>query len=321
MSHTTLAAIRAPLCLAALLLVACGGDRAGTADTAAARDTAAAGGPSRIATVSGFQTPESALWDSAGGVWLISNINGNPGDKDNNGFISRVRADGTLDSLRFIAGGANLPLHAPKGMAIRGNELWVADIDVVHVFDRTTGAHTAHVDLAPTGATFLNDIAVGPDGSIYITDTAVRFTASGMEHPAPDRIFRIDPATRRATVAFEGDTLQRPNGIGWHSGSSSFVVVSFGGRSIMHWAPGDSLPTTIATGGGQFDGVVLTGDGRILVSSWADSSVSMVDGNALTPVVRGVAAPADIGFDRATNRLAIPLFNDNRVEIWDIGAR
>ncbi len=319
MSRTTLAVVS--LSLSALAL-ACGGDRAGTADTSAASDTAmASGGPSRIATVSGFQTPESVLWDSAGGVWLVSNINGNPGEKDNNGFISRVRPDGTVDSLHFIAGGASLPLSAPKGMAIRGNELWVADIDAVHVFDRTTGEHTAHVNLAPNGAIFLNDIAVGPDGAIYITDTAVRFTATGMEHPTTDKIYRIDPQTRRVTVAMQSDSLMRPNGIVWNGNTNSFVVVPFGGQHLLRWSPGDSTTSTLASGPGQFDGVVVTRDGRILVSSWADSSVSAVSGTGLTRVVSGVAAPADIGFDPAANRLAIPLFNDNRVEIWEIGAR
>lgn len=307
----------APLCIAALL-AACGGENAGTTDTTAA-SAAAPQQPTRIATATGFETPESALWDSAGGVWLVSNINGQPGAKDNNGFISRVRPDGSIDSLRWIAGSPSLPLSAPKGMAIRDNELWVSDIDAVHVFDRTSGAHIAHYDLTSANAIFLNDVAVGPDGAVYITDTAIRFTESGIDHPGTDKIFRIEPQSKAVSVAVEGDTLQRPNGIVWDAAGNRFVVVPFGGPEIKAWTPGASAPTVIASGAGQFDGAVITSDGRTLVSSWADSSVSAVSGDSLTRVITGVPSPADIGIDRATNRVAIPIFTGGRVEIWEIG--
>jgi sugar lactone lactonase YvrE len=226
-----------------------------------------------------------------------------------------------VDSLRFIAGGrGDVPLHAPKGMAIRGNELWVSDIDVVHVFDRTTGAHTAHVDLKPNGAVFLNDVATGPDGTIYVTDTGVRFGPSGAERAGPDRIYRIDPTSRVASVAFQSDSAGNPNGITWNPNDNRFVVVPFGSNTILAWTPGNQ-PTTIATGPGMFDGVEIASDGRILVSSWADSSVWAVRDGTPTKIISGVPSPADIGLDRQGNRLAIPVFTQGRVEIWELGTR
>src|SRR5256886_13499427 len=46
--------------------------------------------------------------------------------------ISRVRPDGAVENLKFIEGGHNgVTLHAPKGLALLGDTLWVADIDVV----------------------------------------------------------------------------------------------------------------------------------------------------------------------------------------------
>ena len=164
----------------------------------------------------GLARPESARWDADQRVWFISNINGAQ-EKDNNGYISRVSAEGRMQRQRFIAGGTGgVVLHAPKGMAITGDTLWVTDLDVVRGFHRRTGAPVATVDLAPLGALFLNDITAGPDGSLYVTDTGVRFDSAGTrQHTGPDRVYRI--RGRTPTVALEGDVLGEPNGIAWDS--------------------------------------------------------------------------------------------------------
>src|SRR2546426_8177842 len=168
----------------------------------------------KVAVVAGFLTPESVLYDSAQDIYFVSNINGSPTAKDNNGFISRVRPDGAVENLKFIEGGHNgVTLNAPKGLAIRGDTLWVADIDAIRAFDAKTGAARDSVSLASLGAVFLNDIAIAQTGALYITDTGIRFDDVGnVLHPGPDRIFRIG-TDRQVTVAVRGDTLGRPNGI------------------------------------------------------------------------------------------------------------
>src|SRR5207244_11375196 len=90
--------------------------------------------------------------------------------------------------------------------------------------------------------------------------------------PGPDRIFRIG-TDRQVTVAVRGDTLGRPNGITLDSVGKRFMVVQFGGRSVLAWKPGDKAPSVIAKGPGGFDVVEIAGN-RLLVSSWADSTVS-----------------------------------------------
>ena len=82
----------------------------------------------------GLARPESARWDPDQQVWFISNINGMQA-KDDNGYISRVGKDWRMEKLRFIAGGSGgVTLHAPKGMAIAGDTLWVTDLDAVRGF-------------------------------------------------------------------------------------------------------------------------------------------------------------------------------------------
>src|SRR6266851_4924042 len=61
---------------------------------AAAPAAAPAPGATKLAVVEGFLTPESVLHDPVQDIYFVSNINGGPTTKDNNGFISRVRPEG-----------------------------------------------------------------------------------------------------------------------------------------------------------------------------------------------------------------------------------
>jgi sugar lactone lactonase YvrE len=269
----------------------------------------AATAPTKAATITGFQTPESVKWDSARDVYFVSNINGNPGDKDGNGFISRVSPSGAITDTMFIRG-----LNAPKGLELVHDTLWVADIDVARAFNARTGAPVATIPLP--GAVFLNDVAAAPDGSIYITDTAIRFGAKGAEHAGTDQIFRIAP-DHKVSIAFKGDTLGRPNGITWDAANQRFIVVPFGGNTLRGWRPGETATTALGTGPGQFDGVEIV-KGVLLVSSWADSSVHRFENGRSTKLITGVPSPADIGYDAKRNRVMVPIFTGNRVEIWQL---
>ncbi len=274
-------------------------------------------GATKVTTVAGFSTPESVLHDSTQDIYFVSNINGSPTAKDNNGFISRLRPDGAIENLKFIEGGrAGVTLNAPKGLAVLGDTLWVADIDMVRAFNARTGAVIDSVKL--DSAVFLNDVAIAPTGAIYITDTGIRFDDVGnVLHPGPDRVFRIGP-DRKVTVAARGDSLGWPNGITVDPVGKRFIIVSFGAaKSVLAWKPGDKTAHAIAKGAGGFDGVEVAGS-RILVSSWADSTVSAYETGQEVKVITGVPSPADIGYDAKRNRVLIPVFSGNRVEIWQL---
>jgi len=304
---------------------AAGGANAAATDTAAPANAAAPANQAaaRMFKKDGetrdFKHPESARYDSDLDVWFVSNINGDPLAKDNNGFISRLTPDGTVDLLKFIAGGAKgVTLNGPKGLAIVGDTLWVADIDAVRGFNKRTGAPVATVNLAGK-AKFLNDVAVGPDG-IYITDSGFGPGANGQfAHPGPDRVYHVGPG-HKATVALQSDSLAAPNGITWIASRSRFVIVPFGGKSIEEWAPGEKAAKTIGTGPGQQDGVESLADGRLLVTSWADSSLFVLDSGRAVTVAKPDGSPADIGIDTKHNRIAVPLLMQDKVEFWDIPA-
>jgi sugar lactone lactonase YvrE len=303
---------------AALTLAAC----AKTADKAADTTTPAAPatGQMKMGETTGMNVPESVRYDADLDVFFVANVNGNPSAKDGNGFISVIRADSTGVSRKLIesgkpVAGRSITLNAPKGMAIVGDTLWVADINVMHAINKRTGAPI--VDIGVAGATFLNDVAVGPDGAIYITDTGIVFDSTGnTTHPGVNRIFKI--AGRTITHAAEGEALANPNGITWDGPNNRWLLAPFGGNDIQTLAPGATTPTKLVSGPGQYDGIEVLADGRILVSSWADSTVYLIHNGALSAAVKGVAAPADIGVDTKRQIIAVPRFNDGKIEYFMI---
>jgi sugar lactone lactonase YvrE len=269
-----------------------------------------------------MNVPESVKYDADMDVFFVSNINGNPSQKDGNGFIAVVRADSTsvvkmlAESGKAPAGGGKaVTLNAPKGMAIKGDTLWVADINVVRAINKRTGASIADVTVA--NSTFLNDVAIGPDGAVYVTDTGIAFDANGgMTHPGVNRIFRI--AGGKVTTVAEGDSLRNPNGLAYDAAGKRWLLAPFDGKDVQAMADGSKSATIVSSGPGQYDGIELLGDGRIAVSSWADSAVYIISNGTMTKAITGVDAPADIGVDTKRGIIAIPRFNAGKVEYFMI---
>src|SRR5437879_197937 len=149
-------------------LAACTKQEAPKTDTAKPAMAAANASATKLGEAPGMKTPESVRYDPELDVYYVSNINGNPSQHDGNGFIAIVRADSTGAPIKMLVeGGKNgAKLDAPKGLALSGDTLWVADINHVRAFNRRTGAPLADIDLSSQKAQFLNDVAIGGDGAV-----------------------------------------------------------------------------------------------------------------------------------------------------------
>jgi sugar lactone lactonase YvrE len=273
----------------------------------------------RVATLSKLDAPVCALHDPDQDVYFVSNINGAGTARDNNGYISRVSPDGRLTTRRFVEGGrAGATLNAPKGLAIVGRELFVADIDVVRSFDRVTGKPLRTFQMPAPGGLFLNEMAVGPDDAVYVTDTRLEFEGDTARHLGPDRVFRIG-MNGPMSIALEGD-LEAPSGIGWDAATSRFLITGLQGTHIFEWRPGTAAASPIWNGIGGYDGIVFDGP------TWL---VSSLDGNGIFAIREGheeriidhLTTPAAIGFDRKRRQLLIPSFEANTLEIWRLTGR
>ncbi len=258
-------------------------------------------------------TPESVLIDDSGLV-LISNINGKPLDADNNGFISAYAgATGKVNSHKWIEGGKNkVTLNAPKGMAIAKGVLYVADIDTVRLFDSKSGAPKG--DLKIAGATFLNDVAAGPDGKIYVSDSGLKASDKGFEGTGTDAVYVLEGGKSRA-IAKSSD-LGRPNGL--VATDKGIWVNTFGSGEIYRLDAKGQKQDVMKPPAGALDGLALVGD-TLYVSSWESGSVYRAKiGGTFETVLTGLKAPADFAFDKKNSWLVVPWFMDSKVEAYAV---
>jgi len=284
------------------------------AAAAPAADAAAApAGPAAVFSTDGFSTPESVLVTAD--AYLVSNINGNPLDKDDNGFISKLGADGKIIELKWIDGAkADVELHAPKGMGIQNGVLYVADVDTVRKFDATTGAPLGAI--AVPNAVFLNDVAALADGkTVYVTDSAIGPDFKPKGTPAVYAISGED-----APKALEITTIGLPNGVAVEASEGGDVVYfnGFDDTKVIHrFATADKAASTVAVPAGQLDGLALVKDGEatwLITSSWESGSVYKIDKDGkATAIASGLKGPADFGVDAARKLVIVPVFMENRV--------
>ncbi len=103
-----------------------------------------------------MQTPESVLYDVKNEVLYVANMN--LATEEDDGFISRLNADGTVIELEWITG-----LKAPKGMGITDGKLFATDVDELAIIDIESATLLEKIPVE--GAIFLNDLAVGLSSS------------------------------------------------------------------------------------------------------------------------------------------------------------
>ncbi len=264
----------------------------------------------------GLQGPRAIIYDQTSDVYLVSNVSGDPLEEDENGFVSRISPDGEVLSQQWIPNvGSTNRLHAPKGMAIRGDTLFIVDIDCVRIADRESGEvfETRCLD----DVTSLTGIDVGPEGSLFITDSGLRLTDGQAVPSSTDAVYRLTfrEGQRGATLARD-PSLNHPTGIA--VGSRGIFVTTAGG-DLLRFTPTGDQTTILSTPGQVFEGVVFVTGGGFAYSSSADSAVYYIDasGNVNT-LIDGVDAPGDLGYDPTRNRVLVPLFNENRLLFVDL---
>ncbi|MFW5876866.1 MAG: SMP-30/gluconolactonase/LRE family protein [Myxococcota bacterium] len=270
-------------------------------------------GPSRVDVADvGFETPESVLYDEEADRYLVSNVNGSPTDEDDDGFISQVSSDGEVTELKWIDGAeGEFTLNAPKGMAIVDDSLYVSDLNAVRVFDRESGEHQK--DIAIEGSQFLNDVAADSDGVVYVSDTGVKPDFS----PAPGKaaVYRIDDEGKAEKFA-EGEDIGQPNGLVFDDG---LWVADFDSSNVRKLDDDGSVTESWEAPEGGLDGLVVTSDGAMIVSSWEGKALYVRQDDEVDEVQGNLDSPADIGLDTERDLLLIPLFNDDKIVILPRG--
>lgn len=273
----------------------------------------AAPGPIVVKDV-GLATPESIQYEPTSDVYLVSNINGDPLAKDDNGFISKLSPEGKVLELKWIDGAsADVELNAPKGFGVSNGKLFVADIDVIRTFDLATGKPEKQIKVS--GASFLNDVSVAPDGTVFISDTGLKAGKEGLEPAKKDAIYKVSTDGKLSTL-IKGESLGLPNGL---SADANGVWVATWQGKLYRVSNDGKQETAVTVPGEQLDGLLRTADGQVVISSWEKSSVFIgsADGQ-FSPLVADLKAPADLGYDAKRNQILVPLFTENAIQIHKV---
>lgn len=259
---------------------------------------------SGAAQITGLESPNSFVGDPSGREYFISNINGEPEARDNNGFITKLNAEGKVTDRKFIQGGvADVLLHAPKGMALVGPILYIADLDQLKGFDKTSGKLIVTVSFSTSShpPVSLTDVTAAPSGLLYVSDQAA------------NSIYRVDPSTDyRIDLLIHDERLAGPAGIAIHPRTNHLIVVSREKGKILDITPDGQL-TELESNGfftGRFQnlsGVDFDQWGNMYVSDITTGKIwRMTRDHRFQVIAEYLPAPADIGIDRVNNLILVP---------------
>jgi sugar lactone lactonase YvrE len=273
-------------------------DLAGVQDLATAPDLATprdAAAP-EVTVTRGFSAPESVFWDMAGGVFYVSNVAGDPSMKDGQGWISRLDVRGRVVEEKWVMG-----LNAPKGIRVAGGVLYVADVD------RLVRVQVLNKMMLPPipapGAMFLNDVAVGADGTVYVTDTST------------NSVYRWKNGMDQMERLVQDDRLNGVNGV--LVDGNQLVLVSSGPLdmpmnqgAIWKLDLESKMLQTFGTYKAKMDGVEKDGM-DLLVTDHPNATLVRVTPDGNGTVVHdfkadGLMSAADLGFNPATRTVAVP---------------
>lgn len=263
----------------------------------------------------GLEAPEAVIYDEEEDVYLVSSVAGEPLKKDRNGFISKLSPEGKLLELKWIDGAkGSTTLDAPKGMALKGPYLYVADITWIRIFDRKTGEAKGKVFVK--GATFLNDVSVSTEQDVIFSDTGWKTGAQGLESTGTDAVFRIEPTSVSAEEIIKSKDLGSPNGLAVTK-EGTWVVNARGELFLLGEGGKKERVTQLDKGG--LDGVVALPNGEFLISSWpAQGIYKGKPGEKFELLLSAIESPACIGYDSKRNRLLIPQMKKNTVLVVEL---
>lgn len=234
----------------------------------------------------GFEQPESIVFNAKNKQFYVSNISGTPMQANGEGFISRLSKGGKIIEKYWVTG-----MNAPKGLAQKGNWLFVADLKQLHIIDINKSKLIKSI--TAKNSKMLNDITVDKQGNVYISD----LIAGG--------IYRLEDNNLVQWISPK--QLPHPNGLfangktlivatwgeGMHDDFSTDVL---GGLLSVNLTTKAITPLPNAQAFGNLDGVVKIDD-TFIVNDWINGNVFTYKNGQLNKWFVVDKSTADIGSD------------------------
>jgi hypothetical protein len=250
-----------------------------------------AGGPDPLeadiawVTSGEFCEPETVL-PLPDDTLLVSNVCGfsEPGS----GFLTLLDAQGQALDWRIVDG-----LDAPLGMALQGDRLYVVDSNRLILFRWPGYEPLETIELETSVA---NDLAIAPDGVIYVTDTAGH------------QVIKIPPGGEQSIFTGEAQ-FKGANGIAVENGN-----LYVGGERLWQVDLEDlSIETIGPEWLADIDGIEFEPDGTLQITPVAGPLVRYRSDDDIEILAGEGVSSANHGFSSRLKLALIPTGFDNTV--------
>ncbi len=241
------------------------------------------------------------------GSWLVAEMG------PDKGSITHISADGKTQRIIAKTG-------RPNGIAVdEEGVIWVAESMDPPSLMKVTMDEKKKIflkDYRGTPFLFPNDLAFGPDGALYMTDSGVRFTdlvrdgklrSDYMDIKTDGKVFRIDVKTK--TVKEIDSGLRFANGIAFGPDNNLYVDEMFTGRVYRYrWKNNTVMPERESFGNvfdrerpkvfNGPDGMKFGANGHLFVTVYGQGMITVLgtDGAILHQIPTRGSKPTNIAF-------------------------
>ncbi|MCD4748332.1 MAG: hypothetical protein K8R59_03070 [Thermoanaerobaculales bacterium] len=249
----------------------------------------------------GLVMPESAVWDPKRRQFYVSNISpAGPEGYGETGFITRVSAAGEVLDGKWVTG-----LRGPTGVAVSGDRLFVVERTGVAEIDLGTGV-IAERHLIDAEGAFLNDIAVGPDGILFVSDSRM------------GAIYRV--TTAETVLWLKNETIAGANGL-LVQGNNLYTTTFGSGYLVSINVKTAEVETIVDLRPFGGDGLTADGKGAFLVSDFNGLLLRVTEQSDREVLVdtRDVGISlTDFGFAPGPDLVLIPTLRGNTLMAFQL---
>jgi hypothetical protein len=258
-----------------------------------------------------FAQPTAVVHEPGEDVYLVAGSQ--PGaDGAAAGYLAVVRPDGVVVDRAWLAHGQRgVELQAPRGLAVAGAVVWVADGSFLRRFACRTGAVLEAI--AVPGAAVLHDVAVAPDGVAYCCGLRLGGGADGLGAA----VWRVGAAGAVEVVA-QGPDLGNPQAL-CATAAGLYLASADGGFRLLDGKGHATLLAKVEAG--PLVGLARLPGREGQPPSWFACSAGEhglyrfdLQGGAV-PLPRSLPSPGRCAVDARRGRLLVPLQGAGRLEV------